>query len=81
MIEWLTGVSPDEQATAAEVLPTHTEKHRAEALTDHMPLPGTDVEVVAYPPNSQDVMLLANKGASASSGRSSSARFAATSTT
>jgi hypothetical protein len=28
----------------------------------HMPLPGTDAEIVAYPVNADDLMVLVNKG-------------------
>jgi hypothetical protein len=62
MIDWLCGVSSDKPALEAEVVPTYTHRDKTEAPTGHMPLPGTDVEVVAYHINSQDLMLLANKG-------------------
>jgi hypothetical protein len=62
MIAWLCGLSPDERIAEADVLPTYTGNDVAEALTGHMPLPGTDVEIVAYPISEQDLVLLVNKG-------------------
>lgn len=41
---------------------TYTRKDAAAAPRGHMPLTGTDVEVVAYPTNEHDLMLLVNTG-------------------
>jgi hypothetical protein len=59
---WLTKHVPTEQALEGEIATVYTETDRRDAPSGHMPLPGTDVEVVAYPINEQDLMLLANKG-------------------
>jgi hypothetical protein len=60
--DWLVARVSPERVVEGEITPTYTDKDRAEALSGHMPLPGTDVEIVAYPLNEQDLVLLVNKG-------------------
>ena len=62
VIEWLHSRSRKEHALEGEIALTYSEKEEADAPSGHMPLPGTDVEVVAYPVNDQDLMVLVNKG-------------------
>jgi hypothetical protein len=62
LIDWLTRRDPTERMVEGEITQTYTQKDAVEAPTGHMPLPGTDVEIVAYPINEQDLVLLANKG-------------------
>jgi hypothetical protein len=59
--DWLRKRVSTEPADV-EIMPTYTEKDEAEAPSGHLPLPGTDMEIVAYPINEHDLMLLANKG-------------------
>jgi hypothetical protein len=60
--DWLTGHVSTERTLEGEITATYTEKDKAEAPSGHMPLPGTDVEIVAYPVNEQDLVVLVNKG-------------------
>ena len=60
--EWLRGKEPQQKALEGEVVPTYTAQDTADAPRGHLPLAGTDVEIVAYPSNDQDLMLLVNKG-------------------
>jgi len=60
--DWLRRQASTERTLEGEITPTYTERDEADAPSGHMPLPGTDVEIVAYPINEQDLMLLANKG-------------------
>jgi hypothetical protein len=62
LTDWLQGGASEEATRDGEIAPTYTAKDEADAPSGHMPLPGTDVEIVAYPINEQDLMLLANKG-------------------
>jgi hypothetical protein len=59
---WLTRRDPTERMVEGEITLTYTAKDAVDAPTGHMPLPGTDVEIVAYPINERDLVLLANKG-------------------
>ncbi len=60
--DWLRTYSSNERTLDGEITTAYTEADRRNAPSGHMPLPQTDVEVVAYPLNADDLMLLANKG-------------------
>lgn len=60
--DWLTKRSSNEQALEGEITTAYTEADRRDAPSGHMPLPATDVEIVAYPLSEHDLMLLVNKG-------------------
>lgn len=60
--DWLRRQVSNDRALEGEIAPTYTEADRRDASSGHMPLPGTDVEIVAYPVNKQDLMVLVNKG-------------------
>ena len=60
--EWLRGQVSKDRALEGEITPVYTEADRREAPSGHLPLPGTDVEIVAYPVNADDLMVLVNKG-------------------
>ena len=60
--DWLRSQVSKERTLEGEITPTYTEAERRDAPSGHMPLAGTDVEVVAYPINEQDLMVLVNKG-------------------
>jgi hypothetical protein len=62
LIDWLTRRDPTERMVEGEITHTYSPKDAADAPTGHMPLHGTDVEIVAYALNEQDLVLLANKG-------------------
>jgi hypothetical protein len=62
LIDFLTRRDPTERMVEGQITQTYTAKDAVEAPTGHMPLPGTDVEIVAYPINEQDLVVLANKG-------------------
>jgi hypothetical protein len=62
VLAWLARWQRDARTPEIEITATYTKKDVAEALAGHMPLPGTDVEIVAYPVNGDDLVLLANKG-------------------
>jgi hypothetical protein len=60
--DWLNNRVSTGRTIDAEIIATYTAKDEAEAPSGHMPLPDTDVEIVAYAINEHDLMLLANKG-------------------
>jgi hypothetical protein len=62
VLDWLARWRRDARTPEIEIAATYTKKDVAEALAGHMPLPGTDVEIVAYPVNGHDLVVLANKG-------------------
>jgi hypothetical protein len=62
LTDWLLRQVSSERTLEGEITATYTEKDKAEAPSGHMPLPGTDVEIVAYPVNEQDLVVLVNKG-------------------
>ena len=51
VVGWLKGEVAKERALEGEIATTYTEKDESDAPSGHMPLPGTDCEVVAYPVN------------------------------
>lgn len=59
--EWLSKRIGAEQTLEGEITTTYTPKDEVEAPSGHMPLMGTDVEVVAYPVSDLDLMVLVNK--------------------
>ena len=59
---WLRRRVSTERTLEGEITPSYTEADRRDAPSGHMPLAGTDVEVVAYPINEHDLILLVNKG-------------------
>ena len=61
LMDRLRGLQLQERTLEGEITPTYTEKDEAEAPSGHMPLPRTDCEVVAYPVNESDLMVLLNK--------------------
>ena len=62
VMDWLQRRVADEQTLEGEIGLTYTEKDEGDAPSGHMPLRGTDVEVVAYPVSEEDLMVLVNKG-------------------
>lgn len=60
--DWLQRQVSKDRTLEGEITPTYTDADRRDAPSGHMPLPRTDVEVVAYPVNADDLMLLVNKG-------------------
>lgn len=60
--DWLMTRVSAERALEGEITTAYTEADRRNAPNGHMPLPGTDVEVVAYPVSAHDLMVLVNKG-------------------
>jgi hypothetical protein len=62
LVGWLRGEVTKERALEGELATTYTENDERDAPSGHMPLPGTDCEVVAYPVNEGDIMVLLNKG-------------------
>lgn len=62
VVDWLKGEVAKERALEGEIATTYTEKDESDAPSGHMPLAGTDCEVVAYPVNESDLMVLLNKG-------------------
>jgi hypothetical protein len=60
--DWLSNRASSGRTVEAEIMPTFTEKNEADAPSGHMPLPDTHVEIVAYPIDEHDLVLLANKG-------------------
>ena len=59
--DWLTKQVSAERALDGEITTAYTEIDRRNAPSGHMPLPRTDVEIVAYPVNEHDLMVLVNK--------------------
>jgi hypothetical protein len=60
--DWLSKKVSKERTLEGEITPVYTEADRRDAPSGHIPLPSTDVEVVAYPVNAEDLMVLVNKG-------------------
>ena len=61
VIKWLRDRASSD-SLEGEIASTYTEKDARDAIQGHMPLAGTDVEIVAYPCNVEDLMVLVNKG-------------------
>ena len=59
--DWLRRQISTERALEGEITSAYTEKDAADAPSGHMPLPATDLEIVAYPVNEHDLMVLVNK--------------------
>jgi hypothetical protein len=60
LMDRLRGLSK-ERTLEGEIAPTYSERDEDDAPSGHMPLPRTDCEVVAYPVNQSDLMVLVNK--------------------
>jgi hypothetical protein len=63
IMDWLGRQSAADHTVEGEITSTYTKKDATEAPSGHMPLVGTDCEVVAYPLNETDLVVLVNKGA------------------
>jgi hypothetical protein len=61
LMDRLQGLQPKERPLEDQITQVYTEKDEEEAPSGHVPLPGTDCEVVAYPVNESDLMVLLNK--------------------